>query len=67
MAVRCSALITPDNKAHGANMGPVCGRQDKGGPHVGPMNFAIWDLITAKYTQFDKEIKHKQCNEIRLF
>ena len=23
-------------------MGPICGRQDPGGPHVGPMNFAIW-------------------------
>ena len=32
----------PDSKVHGANMGPICGRQDLGGPHVGPMNFAIW-------------------------
>ena len=31
----------PDNKAHGANMGPIWGRQDPGGPHVGPMNLAI--------------------------
>ena len=23
-------------------MGPIWGRQDTGGPHVGPMNFAIW-------------------------
>ena len=30
----------PDNKAHGANMEPIWGRQDPGGPHVGPMNFA---------------------------
>ena len=35
----------PDNKVHGANMGPIWGRQDPGGPHVGPMNFAIWDAI----------------------
>ena len=27
----------PDNKVHGANMGPIWDR-----PHVGPMNFAIW-------------------------
>ena len=33
----------PDSKVHGANMGPIWGRQDPGGPHVGPMNFAIWD------------------------
>ena len=32
----------PDSKVHGANMGPTWGRQDPGGPHVGPMNFAIW-------------------------
>ena len=29
----------PDSKVHGANMGPIWGRQDPGGPHVGPMNF----------------------------
>ena len=32
----------PDSKVHGANMGPIWGRQDPDGPHVGPMNFAIW-------------------------
>ena len=32
----------PDNKVHGANMGPIWGRQDPGGPDVGPMNFATW-------------------------
>ena len=31
----------PDIKVHGANMGPIWGRQDPGGPHIGPMNFAI--------------------------
>ena len=35
----------PDNKVHGADMGPIWGRQDPGGPHVGPMNFAIWDGV----------------------
>ena len=39
--------LTPDNKVHGTNMGPTWGRQDPGGPHVGPMNFAIWDVIDA--------------------
>ena len=33
----------PDSKVHGANMGHIWGRQDPGGPHVGPMNFAICD------------------------
>ena len=35
---------TPDSKVHGTNMGPIWGRQDPGGPHVGPMNLPIWDL-----------------------
>ena len=35
----------PDSKVHGANMGPIWGRQDPGGSHVGPINFAIWDDI----------------------
>ena len=36
-------VSNPDNKVHGANMGPIWGRKDPGGPHVGPMNFAIWE------------------------
>ena len=35
-------LTYPDSKVHGAYMGPIWGRQDPGGPHVGPMSFAIW-------------------------
>ena len=34
----------PDSKVHRANMGPIWGQQDPGGPHVGPMNFAIWGV-----------------------
>ena len=34
-----TALIA---KFHGANMGPIWGRQEPDGPHAGPMNFAIW-------------------------
>ena len=33
----------PDGKVHVAHMGPTWGRQDPGGPHVGPMNLAIRD------------------------
>ena len=36
-----------DSKVHWANMGPIWGRQDPGGPHVGPMNFAILDADIA--------------------
>ena len=32
----------PGSKVHGANMGPVWGRQDPGGPHVSPMSLVIW-------------------------
>ena len=31
----------PDSKVRGANMGPIWGRQDPGGAHVGSMNLAI--------------------------
>ena len=33
---------SPDSKVHGANMGPIWDQQDQGGPHVGPIYFAIW-------------------------
>ena len=36
----------PDSKVHGANVGPIWGRQDPGGPHVGPTNLAIWKVTT---------------------
>ena len=45
---------TPDSEVNGANMGPIWGRQDEGGPHVGPM--IIWDIITdlqSKHVRFE--------------
>ena len=36
-------------KVHAADMGPTWGRQDPGGPHVGPMNLAIRDDMVHKY------------------
>ena len=38
-----ASYANPDSKVHEANMGPIWGRQDPGGPHVGPMNLAIWE------------------------
>ena len=35
---------SPDSKVHGVNMGPIWGRQDPGGAHVGLMNLAICRL-----------------------
>ena len=49
---------TPDSKVHGANMGPIWGQQDPGGPHVGPMNFAIWDHMSSPgYNQLSNFMK----------
>ena len=36
-----------DSKVHGANMRPIWGRQDPGGPHVGPISLAIWAHVVA--------------------
>ena len=37
----------PDNKVHGANMGPIWVLSAPDGPHVGPMNLAIGDYPSA--------------------
>ena len=39
----CVAPFTdiPDIKVHGANLGPIWGRQDPGGPHFVPINFVV--------------------------
>ena len=41
----------PDSKVHGANIGPIWGRQDPGGPHVGSMKFAIWESYVEHMDQ----------------
>ena len=38
----------PDSKVHGTNVGPIWGRQDPGGPHVGPVNFVICAMISLE-------------------
>ena len=51
--------LIADSEVHGANMGPIWGRQDPGGPHVGPMNFAflgqLRDLIGSHLKIFRAE------------
>ena len=37
--------LGPDSKVPRVNMGPIWGRQDPVGPHVGPVNFAIWGTL----------------------
>ena len=40
-------ITNSDGKVYGVNMGPIWGRQDPGGHHVGPMNFAIWEFLLS--------------------
>ena len=54
----------PDSKVHGANMGPIWGRQDPGGPHVDPMNFANWDVILETF--FNTSAYHYQLKQIKI-
>ena len=37
-------------------MGPIWGRQDPGGPHAGPINFAIW--VVYIHDLFDHNGRH---------
>ena len=37
----------PDSKGQGPTWGPIWGGQDPGGPHVSPMNLAIWVTTVA--------------------
>ena len=42
MNVATATRPNPDGKIHGANIGPIWGRQDPGGPDVGLMSVVIW-------------------------
>ena len=39
----------PESKVHGANMGPTWVLSAPDGPHVGPMNLAIWVKKSCEY------------------
>ena len=41
--IQVAVLNSPYSKVHGANMGPIWGREDPCGPHFGPMKFVIWE------------------------
>ena len=49
MSITIPTDALPDSKVHGANMGPIWGRQDPGGPHVGPMNLGVWAAIKQSW------------------
>ena len=42
------------------NMGPIWGQQDPGGPHVGPMNFAIWVIYQAELSIKCVNVQNRQ-------
>ena len=56
----------PDSKVHGANMGPIWDQQDPGGPHVGPMNFAIWAIIHAGQKCWQAIVSRQYTNHSEL-
>ena len=39
------------------NIGFIWGRQDPGGPHVGPMNLAIWEYSSMKMFYDSKSLE----------
>ena len=41
-----------DSKVHGANVRPTWVLSAPGGPHVGPMNLAIWVCFQVKWVTF---------------
>ena len=47
----------PDSKVHGANLAPIWGRQDPGGPYVGHMNLAILGVFQVWRFMFSKMIQ----------
>ena len=63
MNATCNQQTVPDNKVHGANMGPIWGRQDPGGPHVGPMNLTIWGV--SKIVQSGQKLRTEEIGQLR--
>ena len=45
------AHTNPDSKVHGTNMEPTWVLSAPGGPHVGPMNLAIWVIWQNVYSK----------------
>ena len=46
----------PDSKVVGANIGPIWGRQDPGGFHVGPMKFAIGVILQRGIIRWSEKL-----------
>ena len=46
-SVLATETTAPGSKVHVPNMGPIWGREDPGGPHVGPIHLAIWGILVV--------------------
>ena len=53
--------VNPDSKYHGAHLGPIWGRHAPGGPHVGPMKYAINGVIAEDISN----LSERQQNTIK--
>ena len=60
------ALVYPISKVRGTNMDPIWSRQDPGGPHVGPINFAIWVCNIGQYQTTTIRTKRESCTLERV-
>ena len=56
--------LNPNSQVHWANMLSIWGRQDPGGPHVGPMNLAIW--VPNEITLFIRQLSLYQVFRCQL-
>ena len=61
--------VSPDSKVDGANMGPTWVLSAPGGPHVGPINLAIWETTshTSGFMHSSFYILHKQVEKMHYF
>ena len=61
-------ITTPDSNVYGADLGPIWGRQNPGGHHVGPMNFAIRDYaFKFHYSNIHGEAATFNCHNVHVF
>ena len=52
----------PDSKVHEANMGPIWGRQDQGGPHAGPIHMSVMIICAGLLSC---HVLTRYCNNFR--
>ena len=55
-----NAYYNPDNKVHGANMGPTWVLSAPDGPHVGPINLAIREFIRKSSKRTYHQWRHSR-------